>query len=66
MLVNNEMICISLSRTTLTNSSFRHMILHGSRFVQAQLINSDFSWSRADPYSCGDSNLIGIIRFGLR
>lgn len=59
MLVNNEMVCVKLSQTTLTNSSFRHMGLHGTTFAQSTLVNSDFSLSYAYRWSCGSAQTYG-------
>lgn len=60
MLVNNEMKCAMFSHTTLTNSTFQGMILHGSIFTKAILINSNFASSNAIPWWCGDANMLGI------
>jgi uncharacterized protein YjbI with pentapeptide repeats len=61
MLVDNEMQCVILSETTLTNSSFRGMKLHGVKFVESILINSDFSSSHTDlMWSCGDGIWFGV------
>ena len=55
MLVNNELRCVGLGQTTLTNASFRGMRLRGSSFQQAFLVNSDFSSTVTDLWSCGAS-----------
>jgi uncharacterized protein YjbI with pentapeptide repeats len=53
MIVKNEIKCVVLSQTTLTNSSFRGMTIRGLTFIEALLVNSDFSSTRTDPWSCG-------------
>jgi uncharacterized protein YjbI with pentapeptide repeats len=60
MIVNNEMRCTVLSQTTLTNASFRGMTISGSTFAHALLVNSDFSSSSADSWSCVDINRLGV------
>ncbi len=60
MLINNEIKCAIFNHTTLINSSFQHMILHGTKFAQAILINSDFSYSSADPWPCYSGYLISL------
>jgi uncharacterized protein YjbI with pentapeptide repeats len=61
MLVNDEMRCVVLSQTTLTNASFRGMTIRGSSFQQSLLINSDFSSTFTDPWSCG--SIISGVNF---
>jgi len=56
MLANNEMRCAILSQTTLTNASFRGMTLDGSTFTESLLVNSDFSSSHSDSWSCGSGD----------
>jgi uncharacterized protein YjbI with pentapeptide repeats len=60
MIVNDEIRCVILSQTTLTNASFRGMTIYGSTFQQALLINSDFSLSFADTWPCVNLNRLGV------
>jgi len=60
MFVNNEIKCVILSQTTLTNASFRNMIFTGSTFIETRLTNSDFSSSRAYGSLCNGDNEIGV------
>jgi uncharacterized protein YjbI with pentapeptide repeats len=55
MLVNDEMQCVVLSQTTLTNASFQGMKIRGSSFQQSIMTNSDFSSTSNIPWSCGGS-----------
>ncbi|CAF1452516.1 unnamed protein product [Adineta steineri] len=55
MLVKKEITCANFNQTTLINASFRGVTLTGITFAQSILINSDFSLSSANMYSCGDS-----------
>ncbi len=60
MFVNDEIKCVTLSQTTVTNASFRNMIFTGSTFIETRLTNSDFSSSRAYGSLCNGGNEIGV------